>query len=367
MSKINNVNSWNGWDPLEQILLGNTYSPEFFNDVTDSRTRDLLQKLSYETIEDLNNFKRQLELAGVDVVQVPEGTSIRGKKFNSITDTGAYEFDEERARYAKFGIEPPMLTPRDYLITLGNKVVYTHQFADKVPALRELFEDPDNDLDTYLSDTKYDQQDVDFGAPYITRAGKRIIVDDADVSKETFDYVLDRYPEFERVTHTLGGHNDGSFCPLKPGYMLSTTYVDDFSKTFPDWKVIEIGAKEVDGRIEHTHADFDHIHNQKEHVGGKTWWTPDAKENKKFCEFVETWMNDWTGWAIESIFEVNVLVVSPELVFCPTYDEVQFKKFREIGMEPVHVPFRHRYFWDGGLHCLTLDTRRRGEQQDYWR
>jgi hypothetical protein len=35
-------------------------------------------------------------------------------------------------------------------------------------------------------------------------------------------------------------------------------------------------------------------------------------------------------------------------------------------MEPVYVPWRHRYFWDGGLHCITLDLRRDGTQQDYF-
>ena len=32
----------------------------------------------------------------------------------------------------------------------------------------------------------------------------------------------------------------------------------------------------------------------------------------------------------------------------------------------VHVPFRHRWFWDGGLHCITLDLYREGTQQDYF-
>ena len=35
-------------------------------------------------------------------------------------------------------------------------------------------------------------------------------------------------------------------------------------------------------------------------------------------------------------------------------------------MEPIHVPWRHRFFWDGGLHCITLDLNREGVQQDYF-
>jgi len=29
------------------------------------------------------------------------------------------------------------------------------------------------------------------------------------------------------------------------------------------------------------------------------------------------------------------------------------------------VPLRHRYFWDGGLHCCSLDLVREGDREDY--
>jgi len=33
---------------------------------------------------------------------------------------------------------------------------------------------------------------------------------------------------------------------------------------------------------------------------------------------------------------------------------------------PHVLNFRHRYFWDGGLHCITSDLHREGDQQDYF-
>jgi len=30
------------------------------------------------------------------------------------------------------------------------------------------------------------------------------------------------------------------------------------------------------------------------------------------------------------------------------------------------VPWRTRGFWDGGIHCITLDVRRRGNLVDYF-
>ena len=39
---------------------------------------------------------------------------------------------------------------------------------------------------------------------------------------------------------------------------------------------------------------------------------------------------------------------------------------KKHNMEPVHIPWRHRYFWDGGLHCITLDLKRQGKKEDYF-
>ena len=40
--------------------------------------------------------------------------------------------------------------------------------------------------------------------------------------------------------------------------------------------------------------------------------------------------------------------------------------FKKHKIEPIIVPWRHRYFWDGGLHCITLDLNREGTQEDYF-
>ena len=94
--------------------------------------------------------------------------------------------------------------------------------------------------------------------------------------------------------------------------------------------------------------------------------TPDAKDNEEFTKFVDEWLHEWTGWSIESVFEVNALVVNPELVFFSNYNKGVFEYCESIGITPHIVPFRHRHFWDGGLHCLTVDTVREGGMQNYF-
>ena len=43
------------------------------------------------------------------------------------------------------------------------------------------------------------------------------------------------------------------------------------------------------------------------------------------------------------------------------YQKEIHDKLKSVGVNPIYVPFRHKRFWDSGLHCLTLDTYREGE------
>ena len=59
MSK--SINSWTHFDPLKQVVLGNVYEPEFFNDLPDDSIKQSIQKVLHETIEDLNLIKKTLK------------------------------------------------------------------------------------------------------------------------------------------------------------------------------------------------------------------------------------------------------------------------------------------------------------------
>jgi len=42
-----------------------------------------------------------------------------------------------------------------------------------------------------------------------------------------------------------------------------------------------------------------------------------------------------------------------------------FDFFKQQHVEPIITPFRHRFFWDGGIHCITNDIYRAGEAETY--
>ena len=82
--KVNKVNAWNGWDPLKQVILGNCFAPEFFEEIGDPKLRDLLQQILYETQEDLDNIQKTLEDLGVEVVRMSSNsTSYLGEGYSN--------------------------------------------------------------------------------------------------------------------------------------------------------------------------------------------------------------------------------------------------------------------------------------------
>ena len=60
-----------------------------------------------------------------------------------------------------------------------------------------------------------------------------------------------------------------------------------------------------------------------------------------------------------------MLMINEHTACVTGYHKEVFDYFEKHKIEPIIVPLRHRYFWDGGLHCLSLDVNRSGEQQSY--
>ena len=95
------------------------------------------------------------------------------------------------------------------------------------------------------------------------------------------------------------------------------------------------------------------------------WWVPGEELNDDFTDFVESWLSHWVGFVEETVFDVNMLIIDPKNVMVFNYNPQVFEALNRYGVTPHIVPFRHRYFWDGGISCCTQDLRRRGGLETY--
>jgi hypothetical protein len=171
------------------------------------------------------------------------------------------------------------------------------------------------------------------------------------------------FPNYRCHVVSTDGHADGNFCPVVPGLILSLKldlYGKDYTsydRTFPGWEVIYLKDQIWDSILPFLLL--------KQKNKGK-WWVPGHELNDDFTNFVEKWMNHWVGYVEETVFDINILVVDKKNVICNNYNQKVFDAFSRYGITPHIVNFRHRYFWDGGLHCITSDVHRDGTLHDYF-
>jgi hypothetical protein len=357
-------------------MLGNNYAPEFFDGIPD-KAGDPLKRICEETLEDLDGFKTILQQFGVEVIQPELDPSER--------------FLDNPTRYPRGPLQP-----RDHQLVLGNNCFSS---ANDHPAIFKKLQEYGK-----ISEFKYT-------APVITSEEKYNFLSGADwpswpeflsnrknkdffedfvwqevLECSTIDWMSSAYcfmigtklfvgtdstlqgqPEpsdiigfemFDIHYGEIDGHSDGNYHPIKPGAILSLHDVQTYEETFPGWDVCYLPDQNW--------SKVSEFLKLKQKNKGK-WWLAGEENNDEFTNFVETWLGDWVGYVEETVFDVNVLMLDEHhcCVSNPNNERVNaFLKKHKV--EPVYVPWRHRYFWDGGLHCITLDLYREGTQKDYF-
>jgi hypothetical protein len=194
----------------------------------------------------------------------------------------------------------------------------------------------------------------------VSRIGRDLYFGTNHYTDETEEYqkFIDR--EFANNRNHIintGGHGDGTYCPVCPGLIISLYDVPTYAQTFPGWEVVYLPNQSW-------HAVAPFLKLKKRNHG--RWWIPGFETDQDLIETVETWMGHWVGYVEETVFDVNILVIDPKNVMVFNYNQQVFEALQRHGVTPHVVPFRHRYFWDGGIHCVTSDLHREGIMQDFF-
>ena len=398
---MSNLNIWNKWGKLKTVMLGDHYRAEFFDPIKDVKVRDSLKRIADETQEDLEGYERVLKDFGCEVLrppldhsqtimdhvningqvsghqgvprsplQVRDGQFVAGNTlYFTMGERGIWEHLERR--YKNNHVMLNWLTP-DENIDMKYRTWDQKQFYDckqwihdDYGTYKQYKEDPNyfNNLPADVSKfvKKFHMWNggaVD--APSWTLVGRDLYVDafDREIRQSQKEKILEHIPNVRMHILHHGGHSDGCFHTIKPGALISLLDIQNYEETFPGWDICYLPDQSWD--------KVDGFMQLKSQVGGK-WWVPGEENNDELTSFVETWLQDWVGYVEETVFDVNVLVLDEHHVCVSQIDNPIINEFlKKHKMEPVHVPWRHRYFWDGGLHCITLDLEREGVQEDYF-
>jgi hypothetical protein len=335
------INSHTNWGRLEEVFLGDCYPARFYDHLP-SAVRDCFYQITENTQHDLAIIQAKLEEFGV-IVRRPH-----------------YERIDDFILPHNGQLEKPSITPRDYMLVAGNTLYIDHQSQPWDHAVADYRQDPGS-----IIASRPELKNIYLSGANTVRCGRDIYLDtgytvtsadQVDLVKQEFDTQV--APMFEHYRKHLlfnGGHMDGCFAVIKPGLLLASHYFDDYERTFPDW--VKINLRKPEFR--------DHTQPRRTTPGynGK-WYVPDMKSNAAFNDHVIKYAQTWVGDYTETFFEVNCLVIDEHNVLMLGENEPVFRELERHGVTAHSLPFRTRTFWDGGLHCLTVDIRRQDHAVD---
>jgi len=338
------------WDPLKVMAVGKSYPPELYDYIKNEKVRKVFYKIAEETEEDYQKLINLLEKFGVKTVRPDMDVAV----------SRAQRCIQENTAIPR----PYDMQPRDHSIMLGNKFYFGGDRATNKSLLSLLREQGNEIVSAVDTGFKFQNNAVKLNAAMTSRIGKDLIIgtiDNNEINLSNLDELQkdlqNKLPDYRVKMMDTQGHTDGTFCPVVPGLILSIMGQPTYEKTFPGWEVLWLGG-EAWGKV----APFLRL---KEKNYGK-WWVPGEELNDDFTKFVETWMNHWVGYVEESVFDINMIVIDKQNVIVNGYNQQAFDAFSRYGITPHICNFRHRYFWDGGLHCITNDLHREGVMEDYF-
>ena len=365
------------WDPLKLCVVGRSYPPEFYSWITIPHVRKLFEKIAIETEEDYQNLIRVLQSFGVKVMRpdLPVDSFVDGKYVSPPMNPRDYTVMIGNTFYENYSTNFPAQKYRDIKDDLWPSCNSWHEF-DELPdrikqectemfgfPRQQIFRSEYNKIFSYIIDqgnvVKTNQSYVN-GA-MVARIGKDLFFGTETYNQELIK--LRKKIDFEFTStrnHVIntGGHSDATYCPVCPGLIISLHDVPTYKDTFPDWEVVYLPHQ--------SWAKVKPFLLLKKKNAGK-WWIPGFEHDQQVIDTVEVWLKHWTGHVEETVFDVNMLIVDPKNVIVSGHNKQVFDALERYGITPHIVPFRHRYFWDGGIHCVTSDLHREGQMENFFK
>lgn len=351
------------WDPLRVCVVGQSYAPEFYHWIQDQTTRHKFEQLAEETEQDYQSLISLLQKFDITVVRpkIPELDSLQiGTHWT-----------------------PPPVTPRDYFVMIHDQL-WIPQCPNSVHAARAWHRQSDLDwsqwqefdlaqhraklthyknIFDHVADQGNDLVPTDLDVVsgcFVTRLGQHLYfaTQTPDQDQGQLQQDIDtRFPNTTNLIVDAQGHGDATYCAVTPGLIISLRDIPTYADTFPDWEVVYLPPSDFANTAEFRAC-------MKLNRG--RWHIPGFEHDSQLRHIVEHYFDSWVGNASETVFDVNILVIDEHNIVVSSHCDAVEQACARHGVT-VHVsPFRHRYFWDAGIHCVTNDLDRNGVQKNYF-
>jgi glycine amidinotransferase len=354
------VNSFNEWDPLEEVIVGRLegavlpgYEPSVTASMPSGITRTLrwiagwkYPRFVVETAQrQLDNFIHILEAEGVRVRR-PDVVPFSRRFKSPFWSSRGYNVANPRDGLLLLGdeiLETPMAWRCRYFEMAAYRSLLKEYFAAGArwtaaprPMLRDELYDRSFRIPEEGEPIRYAINEFEpvFDAADFIRCGRDIFMTRSNVTNALGLEWLRRHVGDRYRIHQLESrcrqpmHIDSSFMPMAPGKVLvNPEYIDveRLPAMFTSWDVLVAPR-------------------------------PNKLDNFWYKLFGMT--SKWIG--------MNILMLDEKRVIVEESQKDMIKAFEGWGFEPIPCSFVHYAFFGGSFHCSTLDVRRRGTLQSYF-
>ena len=304
----------NNKDRLQKVLLGSIPTSKTLQGILKKPIPKVIEKVLAETQEDLDQIKGQYEKLGVEVLSYPVET-----------------------------LEDSMNVRNGFIVVDDHMWV-----SDKSDSLRTLY----NQIDhiTFLGhDEGY--------CPDIYIHDEYAILD--RLPPMAFEYWRKKLSAKRKIITAFNkGHSDGIYCNVGDKIWLTNGQVLPFEKHWPGMPVMELSTSN-NGMI-NDWAPVEKMFRSKElHKTQGRYLIAKNELNATDIEFIDQYLDKWLGYCEETLFDINLSIIDDKNVMAISQNSLVYDRLESLDIKVHKVPFRHRFFWDGGLHCITNDLVRK--------
>jgi len=352
---------WTNWDPLEEVIVGDNYGPGELDWAVASEIKDSVNEILKETKDDLNHLADLLVSLGVKVHRpkvVPYQQPVDLTIFSAEIPTAP-------------------IVPRDQYLAYGDTIYQTYtsltdRYVDSLAyydIFRDLFDQGYNWLsvpppilnqklvNTIKGQDRYRElsKQLLWHTATMFKCGDALIVNNLGPGTARGLEWLKRnmsdtkFIENSNTSMKNWGHIDHGFFMTddETVFCKDLHWVPDCLKNKRIFNVGPVPEDKVYQRLLASWAE------QHPHLGGKF-----------SAERIDKWLNQWIGYAQKVQFNTNVLVVdSKNVIFSNHVPQKLFELLDKQGITSHVSMQRHGYLWQGGVHCFTLDLKRKGSRR----
>ena len=338
------------WDKLTEMIVGQVYDPNTFHKASDniewmrdSEFRDGMFQVLEETNSDLNKLQKLLESFGVKVHR-PKNLPLK----------------YESTRMWETIIPYPGICPRDMHVVYDDKIISTiggdpnryteSNFFSQIMLShteRNYISMPQPLLDSQYKPYKELEGQILYHAANILKCGELLVHTKPYApgvhGRGTYaglQWLKNQIPDVDWAEIPACGHADGKMALITPGLLL-VKQLELIPEQLKDWDCIKMSPKPLPD------------------------WFNKVMDQKYYKERVTEWLGHWIGHVEETPFDINIISVDEKTVICNGYDKEVEDHMKKHGVEMIPFHFKHKHFWDSGLHCVTLDITREGNNGLY--